>query len=177
VSPPAAPGPPEFRALFDEHFDYVWNSLRHLGVRAGDVEDLTQEVFVRIHARLGDYDPARPLRPWIFAFAYRVASDYRRLTRQRLEVVGVRSEPAARTRDAEEQLALREDRALALAALDAVELDRRAVFVLHVLDERPIPEVAEALGIPTNTAYSRLRLAREDFAAAAKRLRAARGDR
>jgi RNA polymerase sigma-70 factor (ECF subfamily) len=41
----------------------------------------------------------------------------------------------------------------------------------------PIPEVALALEIPLNTAYSRLRLARNEFAIAAKRLRLARDSR
>ncbi|MBV9949584.1 MAG: hypothetical protein JOZ69_22270, partial [Myxococcales bacterium] len=36
-----------------------------------------------------------------------------------------------------------------------------------------VPAIAEGLGIPVNTAYSRLRLAREDLAAAYKKLGAA----
>jgi RNA polymerase sigma-70 factor (ECF subfamily) len=56
-----------------------------------------------------------------------------------------------------------------------VEIDRRAVFVLHDIHEVPVPEVAETLGVPLNTAYSRLRIAREEFATAVKRLRKARG--
>jgi RNA polymerase sigma-70 factor (ECF subfamily) len=64
-----------------------------------------------------------------------------------------------------------EDRKLVLAALDAIEMDRRAVFVLYEIDEVPMEEVARSLGIPVNTGYSRLRLARAEFAAAVKRLR------
>jgi RNA polymerase sigma-70 factor (ECF subfamily) len=56
-----------------------------------------------------------------------------------------------------------------------VDVDRRAVLILHDLDEVHVPEIAQALGIPLNTAYSRLRLARAEFAAAAKRIRKTRG--
>ena len=42
--PPALDGP--FRALFDAHALYVMKSLRRFGVRPGDVEDLTHEVFL-----------------------------------------------------------------------------------------------------------------------------------
>jgi RNA polymerase sigma-70 factor (ECF subfamily) len=168
---------PDFRTIFEEHFDYVWNTLRHLGAREVDLEDLTHEVFLRVHERLEEYDGARPLRPWLFAFAFRVASGHRRLARHRLEILGDAAEPRDASPSADEALALREDKDLATAALEAVELDRRAVFVLHELDEVAIPRVAAALGIPTATAYSRLRLAREEFHRAVHRLRLARGDR
>ena len=64
-----------------------------------------------------------------------------------------------------------QDRRLVLRALEAVELDRRAVFVLYEIDGESMNAIAQSLGIPVNTAYSRLRLARDEFAAAVKRLR------
>jgi RNA polymerase sigma-70 factor, ECF subfamily len=168
---------PDFRAVFEEHFVYVWNSLRHFGVRANDLEDLAHEVFLRVHERFSDYDPSRPLRPWLFAFAFRVAAAHRRLARHRFEVMGAPVDAADDDAARADAILMRhQDRELALEALDAVDLDRRAVFVLHELDGVAIPEVAEALGIPTSTAYSRLRLARQEFDAAAKRLRLVRGD-
>jgi RNA polymerase sigma-70 factor (ECF subfamily) len=169
--------PPDFRTIFEEHFDYVWNSLWHFGVPASDLEDLANEVFLRVHERLDAYDPARPIRPWLFAFAFRVASGHRRLTRRRNEVLDAAPEALDRGVPADEALALRQDAALANRALDAIPLERRAVFVLHELDDVSIPLVAEALGIPTATAYSRLRVARQEFEAAVSRLRRARGDR
>ncbi len=64
------------------------------------------------------------------------------------------------------------NRSLVAQALDTLDLDRRAVVVLHDVDEVSVPEIAAALGIPLNTAYSRLRLGREALSAAVKRLRA-----
>jgi RNA polymerase sigma-70 factor, ECF subfamily len=168
---------PAFRDVFEENFDYVWNTLRHLGARTADLEDLAQEVFVRVHERFDEYEPSRPVRPWLFAFAFRLVAGHRRLARNRVETIGLPKEPAATGMPADEQMVIGEDRALALAALGSIDVERRAVFVLHELDEVPIPQVADALGIPTNTAYSRLRVARKEFAAAAARLRRARGER
>jgi RNA polymerase sigma-70 factor (ECF subfamily) len=168
---------PDFRVIFEEHFTYVWNSLRHFGVRTNDLEDLAHEVFFRVHERLGEYDPSRSLRPWLFAFAFRVAASHRRLARHQVEVLGTDPDPADDGLRADDALIRRDDLELALKALDAVELDRRAVFVLHEMDETPIPDVASALGIPTSTAYSRLRLARQEFNVAIKRLLLTRGDR
>jgi RNA polymerase sigma-70 factor (ECF subfamily) len=168
---------PDFRVIFEEHFSYVWNSLRHFGVRTDDLEDLAHEVFFRVHQRLGEYDPSRPLRPWLFAFAFRVAAAHRRLARHHAEVLGTDPDPPDDALGADDVLIRREGLGHALKALEAIEFDRRAVFVLHELDDVAIPEVAAALGMPTSTAYSRLRLARHEFNAAIKRLLVAQGDR
>jgi RNA polymerase sigma-70 factor (ECF subfamily) len=47
-------------------------------------------------------------------------------------------------------------------ALAVLPLGRRAVFVLHEIEELTAPEVADILSIPLNTVYSRLRVAREE---------------
>ena len=149
----------------------MWSVLRHLGIATADLEDVVHEVFLRVHGRLGDYDPERPLRPWLFGFAYRVAAGHRRLARNRLELLGVAVEAVDSLPAADDRIAALEDRALVEAALDTVEPDRRTVLLLHDVDEIPVPAIARELGIPVNTAYSRLRLARAEFAAAIGRLR------
>jgi RNA polymerase sigma-70 factor (ECF subfamily) len=169
--PEAETARPEFRALFAAHFDYVWHALRRLGVRNADLEDVTHDVFLAVFRKLEQYDAARPVRPWLFGFAFRVASDYRDLARHRFEV----ADDAAERRDSQPNAldhALRNEAlVLARSALATLELDRRAVFILHELDECPMPDVARALAIPLNTAYSRLRLARVELARAIGRLR------
>ena len=173
---PVSPLTPAFRELFETHFAYVWASLRRLGVADRDREDQANEVFFRVHQRLDDYDPGRPVRPWLFAFAVRVAAEYRRLARNRYEVVGdVEHLPPPEDTSSEAELLRREKRDLVVAALGELDLDRRAVLILHDLDECAVPEISAALGIPLGTAYSRLRAARSDFARAVRRLKAQRG--
>jgi RNA polymerase sigma-70 factor (ECF subfamily) len=165
----------DFRAVFQNEFDYVWHTLRRLGVPDRDLADVTHDVFERVYLRLHQYDVERPLRPWLFGFAFRVAADYRRLSRNRKEELGLSEEPFDPRLSPAEELVRAERLELALAALGCIEFERRAVFVLHELDDFPIPDVAESLGINVNTAYSRLRLARQEFKRAARRLRALRG--
>jgi RNA polymerase sigma-70 factor, ECF subfamily len=169
--------PPDLAAIFDEHFDYVWATMRRLGVHEADREDLVHEVFLKVHARLADYDGNRPLRPWLFGFAYRVAADHRRLARHKVEVLGSAAEAVASGLPADDQLQAIEERDILLSALQMLDLERRAILVMHDLDEVPMPEIADLLGVPLNTAYSRLRLAREQLGIAARGLRIARGAR
>ena len=158
----------EFRALFDAHGVYVMKSLRRLGVRPGDVEDLTHEVFLTVLRKWDTYDATRPPRPWLFAFALRLASAYRHsayIRRERFE----EAEPqgAAST---EHLLMEREESSLVYRALDTLDHDKRVVFTMFELDERTAADIAAELDIPQNTVFSRLRAAREEFTQAAKRL-------
>lgn len=172
LSATAARGAPDFDRLFQSECSYVFHSLRRLGVHERDLEDVAHEVFLVIHKKLPEYDPSRPLRPWIFAFAFRFASDYRRLARHRREQIRDDDhEPPDSGPDVGERIDAERSRKLVLEALEVLDLDKRAVFVMHEIDGTPIPAVAVALGIPVNTAYSRLRLAREAFTAQVKRLR------
>jgi RNA polymerase sigma-70 factor (ECF subfamily) len=175
VSARSSPAVPDLGSVFDAHFEYVWNTLRRLGVRDDDLEDIAHEVFLKVHAKLGEYDPARPIRPWIFGFAFRVSADELRTARRRREVVGLPFEPVDAGRPADERMEADDERRLVEAALQCVEIERRAVLLMHDVDEVPIPEVARVLEINVNTAYSRLRLARREFAAAVTRLRRKEG--
>ena len=165
---------PDFPAIYRTEFSYVWNTLRRLGVPARDLEDLAHDLFLVVHRQIADYDPQRPLRPWLFGIAFRLVADFRRSSRQQREVLGNPIEPTDGAPAADESMVAAQARALLMKALDALDLARRAVFVMHELDEIAIPEIAAVLGIPLNTAYSRLRLARAEVAAAARRLRAGR---
>ncbi|HVH43406.1 MAG TPA: sigma-70 family RNA polymerase sigma factor [Labilithrix sp.] len=166
-----------FRAVFDAEFEYVWWSLRRLGVLERDAEDVAQAVFVEVFRGHDRYDQARPIRPWLFAFAFRFASDYRRLARHRVELLDEHPDPPSYAPLAEDALVAQEARALVARALESIDLTRRAVFILHELDEVPMADVAASLGIPTNTAYSRLRIARKEFTTAVRRLARRGGER
>lgn len=160
---------PTLEDVFHAECKYVWNTFRRLGVPDADVKDLTQELFVSLQRLLPDYDPARPIRPWLFTIAYRMALRHNaRRKREWLtsEVVDVPDSSA----DLERQTLESERRELVLRALECVEIERRAVFVLADIDEVPVPEIALQFGVPLNTAYSRLRLARQDFRRAVQRL-------
>ncbi len=163
----------DFRSVFESEFSYVWSSLRRLGVPEMDLKDQTQEVFLAVHNILADYDPARPLRPWLFGIAYRIALRYRSLARHKRELLTDDvPDNQSHDRGADEALILHERQRLVLEAIASIDLGKRAVFVMAEIDGHTMPEIADALGIPLNTAYSRLRLARDEFAGAVRRLRA-----
>lgn len=162
---------PDFEALYRAEVGYVLNSLRRLGIHERDLEDVTHDVFFAVYRHLDDFDPSRAIRPWLFGFVYRIATDYRRLLRHRYELAAVdESGLEIDARSPEQELELTRKRRLALQALEQLTLDRRAILVMHDLDGHTMPEIAQELGLPLNTAYSRLRLARRDFEAAVRNI-------
>jgi RNA polymerase sigma-70 factor (ECF subfamily) len=162
----------DFRTLFEAECDYVVHTLRRLGVHSADCPDVAHEVFLIVLRHLGACDRSRPMRPWLFGIAYRVARDYRRLSRVRHEVPTADWDAEDPSLSPEEALVARRRATVVRDALDALDLERRAVFVMHDIDGHGMPDIAAALAIPLNTGYSRLRLARADFTAAVKRARA-----
>jgi RNA polymerase sigma-70 factor, ECF subfamily len=165
--------PPDFPSIYRSEFPYVWKTLRRLGVPPQDLEDLVHDLFVVVHRHLVDYDPTRPLRPWLFGIAVRIVADFRRSPRNMREILRDTIEPIDAAPTPHDRLESKEARELLLKALDTLDLDRRAVFVMHELDEIPMPEIATVLAIPVNTAYSRLRLARAEIASVIERSRVA----
>lgn len=162
-----SPGARPFETIYEDQFDYVWNTLRRLGVQERNLEDLAHDVFVIVHRKLADFDATRPLKPWLFGIAFRVASDHLK-KKMHAEVLDAEIEAEDPAPLAEIRIEQADARNLVLSALLRLDEERRAVFILHELDEVPAPEIADLLNIPLNTVYSRLRLARERFTKAVR---------
>lgn len=165
----------KLRAIFEQELGYVMRVLRRLGVDAADVEDAAHDTFLHVHRHLAEFDEERPLRPWLFGFVFRVAAHRRRKTKARhewFETSDVRASPGS---DALEQILEHERLSHAQLALESVEVSRRAVLLAHEVEGFTMPEIARALGISVNTAYSRLRLARQELARALARQKLRRG--
>ncbi len=166
----------KFDELYERHFDFVWSSLRRLGVPLADLPDVTQEVFVVVHRRLPEFEERAKVTTWLFRICLHAARDRSRRAHVRREVADGRSaESLVESRDdAERLLERRDDVELFQAVLDGMNEDQRAVFVMFELSEMSGEEIAETCEIPLGTVYSRLRLAREAFRRGVTRVMARR---
>ncbi len=151
----------EFDSVYEQHLDFVWRSLRLLGVAPEAREDAAQDVFSIAARKLPEFDGRASLRTWLFAIVQRVAANQRRTRRRKIDPL----EPLGTTLQAQQPTA----HAFAEAAEAAESIERfcagldevpRAVFLLALLEELPASEIAEALNIPVNTVYSRVRTLR-----------------
>jgi RNA polymerase sigma-70 factor (ECF subfamily) len=165
--------------IHDAHADFVWRTLQRLGIPGSDLEDVLQEVFLVVHRRLHTFDRSSRLTTWLYGICMRVAAAHRRRAYFRRERATptfddtLADEPG---RDPE-SLALREEtRSRFERAVDTLSLEKRAVFVMFEIDGLSTNQIAEIIGTPVGTVYSRLSVARADFVRAVER-QAKRDDR
>lgn len=156
----AAP-PLTLAGLYRAHAGFVWRVVRRMGVPEATAEDVVQEVFLVARRRLPDYEGRGAPTSWLYGIARGVTANYRRgqaRAERRLRVVtGPR--PAA-TPSPEDVVGHADAVALVERFLAGLDPDQREAFVLADIEGMSGPEVAAALGINLNVAYSRLRLAR-----------------
>lgn len=153
-------------AIYSEHAQFLWKSLYRMGVPEADLPDALQEVLCVVHRRLGSFDGRSQLTTWLFGICLRVAATLRRTRRRRREdplEVEVASSVLVETNHPESR-ALQSDarRRLALA-LDALDPEKRAVFVMFEIEGMGCAEIAALLGVPKGTVFSRLSHARQAF--------------
>src|SRR6188768_3520551 len=160
----------DLRTLFTTHYGSIWRLLRRLGVPSAQLDDATQEVFWVASRRASDIR-AGSEHSFLYGVALRVASQESKKRRTSQPLAALETVPtlADLGPSPEEQLAQRQAREVLQQVLDALPEELRVVFVLFELEGLGIPEIAAIQEIPLGTASSRLRRAREEFSAIAKR--------
>jgi RNA polymerase sigma-70 factor (ECF subfamily) len=147
------------RALWDRYSPGVRRLMaRALGPRE-DVEDLVQEVFLRVFLRVHTLREATALREFVTSVAIHVLkwALRRRWVRRKvtLSATGVMPEVVTPGVDAEARDAL----ARCYTILDNLSANERAAFVLRYMEEMTMDEVAGALRVSLSTAKRQLKRA------------------
>jgi RNA polymerase sigma-70 factor (ECF subfamily) len=148
-------------AAYQRELDYLLQTLQRLGVSPVDIEDLAQDIFLILRRNWQRYNPARALRPYLSGIAFRVASSHRRRRWREVPLAVVDGPDSTLCPDI--LLEACQVRRVVLRILQRIPLPRRAVLVMHDLDDLPVQFVATTLSIPRFTAYSRLRKARREL--------------
>jgi RNA polymerase sigma-70 factor, ECF subfamily len=153
----------DFPSTYAEYFPFVWRCLRSLGVRDATLDDAAQDVFVVVHRRLADFRGDSAFRTWLYGIVRNIAANQRRTRVRRGEPEPLDPALPSSAPGPDEQAADAEAAAFVRSFVAELDDKKRDVFVLAVLEELGIPEVAEIIGIPLNTAYTRLRNVRAEF--------------
>jgi len=174
--------PVTFDQLYDAHVDFLWRNARRLGVQDDAVDDVLQQLFLVVYRRLPELKMAGSEKAWLFGVLTRVVRDHHRLLRRKSPHRFFRAtDPATlvdeQTRQPDEALARVEAATVVQRCLDQLDEDKRRVFILAEIEQLPAREIAEATGTNQSTVYSRLRVARLEFEAAAVRYRKKDGRR
>jgi RNA polymerase sigma-70 factor, ECF subfamily len=160
--------------VHERHGEFVWRTLHRMGVRAPHIDDVYQEVFLVVHRRLKSFSGQCAITTWLYEICFRVAAGYRRKAHfQREELVPDWSQMHALsspTPSPERQLLISRQAKQLEAILDTMPLEYRVVFVMFEIEGMSSEQIAESVGVPVGTVYSRLYRARKRFTRALHRL-------
>jgi RNA polymerase sigma-70 factor, ECF subfamily len=161
-----------FAALVEAHADFVWRSVRRLGVPEAYADDATQQVFLVAQKRFDAIEPGRE-KAFLFGVSTNVAAHARRSFARRREALDKPDEDTMVDHAPLPDVALDAERARVLLdhVLGALPMDLRAVLVLAELEEMTMADIADVLSLPPGTVASRLRRARQAFQEEANRVR------
>jgi RNA polymerase sigma-70 factor (ECF subfamily) len=169
----------DFAAVHVAHGDYVWLTLQRFGVPEADLDDGFQDVFIVVHRKLHLFDDSCELTTWLYGICRRVAAARRRRAYVRREhpVAGIPEDVQDPGSSPEEATAVREADVQLARALDAMDLDRRATFVMFEIDGLSCDQIAVLSGVALGTVYARLHAARKELAQVFERIHAAEARR
>ncbi|HVY29955.1 MAG TPA: sigma-70 family RNA polymerase sigma factor [Polyangiaceae bacterium] len=162
--------------VHERHGEFVWRTLHRMGVRPPHVEDVYQEVFIVVHRRLRSFSGQCAITTWLYEICFRVAAGYRRKAHfRREELVSDWSElepsiAGSSSASPERQLVAARQAKQLERILDELPLEYRVVFVMFEIEGMSSEQIAESVGAPLGTVYSRLYRARKRFARALARL-------
>lgn len=160
--------PIDVREVFDQHADFVWRALARSGVRDADLQDAMQEVFIVVANKLGQLDEETKMTTWLYGIAIRVAANQRRKVQRKREDLVDDTVEMVDQEHGPEEIAVRAQARMQLARLlDELRPEQRIVFEMFELEEMTCQAIADVLGIPLGTTYTRLRAARAAIAAKA----------
>ncbi len=159
-----------FAALVSQNLDFVWRTVRRLGVPASEADDASQQIFVIAHQKLAEIRMGSE-RAFLIAVATRVASRMRRtIQRREMAQQQLADTPDLHSPFPAQGVSRVEARDLLDRVLDTMPPEIRLVFVLFELEDLSVDNIAETLELPRGTVATRLRRARMLFAEASERI-------
>lgn len=156
----------DLQQVYEHEADAVCAVLSRFDLRGADLEDAMHDTFVIAAGRVTTFDASRPVRPWLLGIAFRVGVGRLRTRRVHDSKLPDDRDPA---QNPERTVELNQAASLLRRALTEISEEQGTVFTLFDLQGVPMAEIAQSMGVPLQTAYSRLRLAREAVMAAVKR--------
>jgi RNA polymerase sigma factor (sigma-70 family) len=152
-----------FRLLIKQHERLVSHMIGRLINNAEDREELCQDVFLKVHEKLSEFNFQSRLSTWIATIAYRHAVNH--LRKKKIKVSDIPEEESFTAHfmaedNPEEKLADDNMDELVMKCIGLLPVQYKAVLTLYHLDGMSYPEIGVATGMPEGTVKNYLFRAR-----------------
>src|SRR5947209_5953353 len=160
----------EFERVVREHQAMVFRTLARLTGTVEHVEDLAQEVFLRLYRALPSFRGEALVSTYLYRIAVNVAqNEWKRRRREDRPLVSISEDPEFPLEDrladpgvnAQEQMEEREFAGMVNDELGRLSAIERTILVLYHQEERSYQQIAEALQMPIGTVRTHLHRARK----------------
>jgi RNA polymerase sigma-70 factor (ECF subfamily) len=146
-----------FEQLYDRHCAGVARTLAPFaGGDRDTIDDLTQEVFVRVIKGLKGYKPVKPFTNWLFTVALNVGRNHARDSAKLKPVEPDELEQLSENADENRSLSGELVGLAAVKAAGRLPEHLRDILALRISGGMPYPEISEMTGIPEGTARRRM---------------------
>lgn len=162
------------REAFEEIYRHVSGFVYNVALRVvrngHDAEEITQDVFLKLHRQLAHFRGEAAFKSWVYRITVNAALDACRKSKRRRQpdISGdgdpvVAAAPKADVRAMQAEAKVRLDK-----MLETLNPKQRACVVMCEIEGLSYKEIAAALGVPVNTVRSNLRRAREALSKCAR---------
>jgi RNA polymerase sigma-70 factor (ECF subfamily) len=162
-----------FAELFDKTKGYVAACVRLQNVPEASIDDIVQEVYVKVYRSVGSIENPHAALGWMKRIAYNASLDYHRKNARHVEDVsiedeagghnefeGIMNSPDEVSRLPENVIESADVRNILLGFVGELPDEQRTVFFAHFLNEMSAVDIARANGINESTVRSRILRAR-----------------
>ena len=153
----------QYEHILNKYGELVYNLILHIVSCKEDAEELTQDVFIKAFRLLSSFREESSFSTWIYRIATNTAiSAVRRRKHDTLHL-----DDAAYSNIPDEIIdeALDNDSEKQLqqlsGAIDKLNTEERALITLYYMNDRPVAEVAEILGLTVNNVKIKLHRTRK----------------
>jgi RNA polymerase sigma-70 factor (ECF subfamily) len=161
--------PLTLEAVYRNHFDFVYRKALRLGGPRVDAEDVAQEVFLIVARKLETFDGSSQLTTWLYGITLNVVRAARRRQRLLGWFESKQALPLEIPIETIDRAEVRAAHRIAYEILDKMSAKKREVFILAEFEGLGCDEIARIVDTKTETVWSRLHYAREEFSQAVAR--------
>lgn len=141
-----------FALLYNKHAKPIYWKIKRMVKISEEVEELFQELFVRVWERREQIDPYQPFSAYLYRIAENMVYDfYRKASRTEKLKDTLRSTSEDAYDQIEQALFKKETSDILSQAIATMPPVRRQAFILCKMEEKSYEEVAAIMGISTNT--------------------------
>ena len=151
---------------YQAHASFIARVIEKLTGSGSHVDDILQETFIIAYKKRHQFEGRSAIRTWLYGIAKNLCMHHKRgLARFLNFIEKLQTIPNQDSQSPQKELEVSRQLQLAESIITGMTFKQREVFVLYELEEMEGPEIAELLGIPLGTVWTRLHKARQIFQA------------